>query len=432
MKLKFIYATLALLLLFSCSVEDNLESLMQDNNEIVTYKVTQEEAQSIVQGFVDEMSFISSTRSANEMSHKEISSVYALRKNLIQTRSGADGNDFPIDLDTLMYVVNFSNDNGFVLVAADKRTEPIFAIVDEGNFNFELLSEEDNDMFLTFLDYAISTELDDIENFSGNISQTRATSNGWTINTKYAPILKTKWSQGGENNPNSYGKYCPNKTTGCTVIATAQILSHFQTISHVNWSYNGVGASSDLHWSQIISDCENNNGVLSSTYTPQSLNEVAHLCRYLGIAFGAKYNSDGSTSVGEEDKPIDWFNKWGGLKASKLKEYNESQIITSIKNGNPVYGRGNSGRKKFLGITVKYKGGHAWVYDGYISATKNGKQQNLIHCNWGWGSSKFYNGYYLSKVFDTNSGSEIYDNEVTRSGQSGYYKYNLEYSIISR
>lgn len=48
MKLKFIYATLALLLLFSCSVEDNLESLMQDNNEIVTYKVTQEEAQSIV------------------------------------------------------------------------------------------------------------------------------------------------------------------------------------------------------------------------------------------------------------------------------------------------------------------------------------------------------------------------------------------------
>lgn len=431
MKLKFIYATLALLLLFSCSVEDNLESLMQDNNEIVTYKVTQEEAQSIVQGFVDEMSFISSTRSANEMSHKEISSVYALRKNLIQTRSGADSNDFPIDLDTLMYVVNFSNDNGFVLVAADKRTEPIFAIIDEGNFNFELLSEEDNDMFLTFLDYAISTELDDIENFSGNISQTRATSNGWTINTKYAPILKTKWSQGGENNPNSYGKYCPNKTTGCTVIATAQILSHFQTISHVNWSYNGVGASSDLHWSQIISDCENNNGVLSSTYTPQSLNEVAHLCRYLGIAFGAKYNNDGSTSVGE-DKPIDWFNKWGGLKASKLKEYNESQIITSIKNGNPVYGRGNSGRKKFLGITVKYKGGHAWVYDGYISATKNGKQQNLIHCNWGWGSSKFYNGYYLSKVFDTNSGPEIYDNEVTRSGQSGYYKYNLEYSIISR
>lgn len=42
------------------------------------------------------------------------------------------------------------------------------------------------------------------------------------------------------------------------------------------------------------------------------------------------------------------------------------------------------------------------------------------------------NGYYLSKVFDTNSGLEIYDNEVTRSGQPHYYKYNLEYSVISR
>lgn len=52
--------------------------------------------------------------------------------------------------------------------------------------------------------------------------------------------------------------------------------------------------------------------------------------------------------------------------------------------------------------------------------------------NWGWGASNFYNGYYLSKVFDTNSGPEIYDNEVTRSGQPHYYKYNLEYSVISR
>ena len=42
------------------------------------------------------------------------------------------------------------------------------------------------------------------------------------------------------------------------------------------------------------------------------------------------------------------------------------------------------------------------------------------------------NGYYLSKVFDTNSGPEIYDNEVTRRGQPHYYKYNHEYSVISR
>lgn len=72
----------------------------------------------------------------------------------------------------------------------------------------------------------------------------------------------------------------------------------------------------------------------------------------------------------------------------------------------------------------------ACALDGYISATKDGKQQNLIHCNWGWGGSR--NGYYLSKVFNTPSGAEINDNEITRGGTAYYYKYNLEYSIISK
>ncbi len=366
-----------------------------------------------------------SRNSAKEQS-KEIANINVLRSDFIRTRT--EGSNIPIGIDTLIYVVNFSNNNGFVLVAADKRTEPIFAIIEEGNFSFEQLEKEENDMFLTFLDHAISTELEDIKNFKDNL-QTRATSKGWTILTQYSPILKTQWSQGGKSNPNSYGKYCPNKTTGCTVTATAQILSHFKTPTRVSWSHNGFGGSSDLYWTQILSDCEKYNGVLSPERTPQSLDQVAHLCRYLGNSFGADYNSDGSTGV-KENKPIDWFNKWSGLKATKLKEYNESQIISAIKNGNPVYARGNSGRKKFLGITIKYTGGHAWVYDGYILATKNGKQQNLIHCNWGWGTGR--NGYYLSKVFDTNKGAEIKDYEITRSGTSGYYKYNLEYSIISR
>ena len=59
----------------------------------------------------------------------------------------------------------YSNNNGFILVAADKRTEPIFAVVDEGNFQFEQLEKENNDMFLTFLDNTIYTELENIKKF---------------------------------------------------------------------------------------------------------------------------------------------------------------------------------------------------------------------------------------------------------------------------
>ena len=152
-----------------------------------------------------------SRNSAKEQS-KEIANINVLRSDFIRTRT--EGSNIPIGIDTLIYVVNFSNNNGFVLVAADKRTEPIFAIIEEGNFSFEQLEKEENDMFLTFLDHAISTELEDIKNFKDNL-QTRATSKGWTILTQYSPILKTQWSQGGKSNPNSYGKYCPNRQQFC-------------------------------------------------------------------------------------------------------------------------------------------------------------------------------------------------------------------------
>lgn len=38
----------------------------------------------------------------------------------------------------------------------------------------------------------------------------------------------------------------------------------------------------------------------------------------------------------------------GGLNASSLKGYNESNIISAIKSGYPVLGRGNSGKKRYL------------------------------------------------------------------------------------
>ena len=149
----------------------------------------------------------------------------------------------------------------------------------------------------------------------------------------------------------------------------------------------------------------------------------------------ADYESDG-TAVNKK-KAINWMNDWGGLNATKLADYSVSPIISAIKSNKLVYARGNSGRKKFLGITVSYTGGHAWVYDGYVSASSGGAISNLLHCNWGWGGSK--DGYYISGAFNTNNYAEIYDWEVTKSsgegqdeGNEGNFQYNLEYSIVSR
>ena len=297
------------------------------------------------------------------------------------------------------------------------------AIIDEGSFCIDSLSENEDEGFLSFIDYAIKMEIQDIKNYI-DLPQSRSVeTSGYKIISEYKPILHTKWTQ-----QSVYGQYCPNGIAGCVVIATAQILSHYKTIGYVSWSHNGAMGASTLHWDKIISDCDNNNGKLIYSSCQTSANEVAHLVRFLGVALKADYKKN-TTSV-KSSRAIDWLNDKGGLNATSLKGYNEKSIISAIQSGYPVYARGNSGKKKVLGIRVGWKGGHAWVYDGVINASKDGKSSNFIHCNWGWGGYK--NGYYLSKVFNTNVGAIIYDSSDNQTGSSSNYKYNLEYSIIKR
>lgn len=404
----------------SCTNDDNTIDTAPVE-ELNSYKVSPIEAGNAALDFVTAVRIGSSTRGDNiNREVPQIKSVTPLCKDEITTRSINCDND-DIDIDTLFYIVNFEEENGYVLVAADKRTEPIYAIVDSGNYVMGELASERNEGFLTFLERAAEHEIWDISDNAGG-GGSSSSSGTWTVISKKEPLLKTRWSQ-----KEPYSSFCPNKIAGCVVTATAQILSYYQTIGSVSWNYNGSGTSAILNWSRIIYDCESNNGKLSSYVHPASSYEVATLIRYLGNAMGADYDTN-ATHIGES-KGIDWMNNWGGLKASKLKDFNETNIINAIKENKLVYGRGNRKKVKVLGITVGYKNGHAWIYDGYITGKKNGKTYNLVHCNWGWGGDN--NGYYLCEVFNTGTGAEFPDSGCDET-QDYYYKYNLEYSIVSR
>lgn len=421
---KMLFLLLLVVGMASCSNDDleKVDSVIPKQNQLTSFKISPEEAKMELGNFMNQLNASSTrTRSVGQM---EIADVFPIRNGVHTRATSSDvSNSDDVDIDTLLYAINFTNNQGFALVAADKRTTPIFAVIDEGSFSVDSLSEDKDEGFLTFIDYAIKMEIQDIENYKES-SQTRSlVTNGYTINSEYVPILHTKWTQ-----QSVYGQYCPNGIAGCVIIATAQILSHYKTIGHVNWSYNGTMGSSYLHWDKIISDCDNNNGKLINYSCATSANEVAHLVRYLGIALGADYNKK-STSA-KSSKAVDWFNKWGGLNASSLKGYSENAIISAIKSGYPVLARGNSGKKKVLGIRVGWKGGHAWVYDGVLVASKEGKTNNFVHCNWGWGGSK--NGYYISKAFNANVGATIHDSSESQTGSASNYKYNLEYSIVKK
>lgn len=412
-------------MLISCSDESIIENRNDEisiteleNNQ---YKVTVDEAKEVAVNFINAFKKVSSTRSRNV----DIENVEVIEVEEKVTRSiGLDEG-----IDTLFYAVNLSNNGGYVLVGADKRIEPIWGISDEGKFSMSIVEENPN--FAYFLNLAVGKAVYDIKTNIASITSVnpRLEDYDGVIFANYS--LNTKWGQGAP-----YNMYCPGPYTGCVAVAVSQILSHFPVIGNVSWSDNSSSGSATLHWNQILNDCFKYDGKLTLYDTPQSANEIAHLMRYLGVVLKADYKDTG-TSISSKDA-INWINDWTSLTATSLKEYNENEVFmgTNAFSNKIVYMRGNRGKKKFIGITIKYTGGHAWVADGSMTVRRKSDSRlvNLFHFNWGWNGN--CNGYFLAAVFDS-SNPAIADSELPGysnlldEGTEGNYQYNVEYSIIS-
>lgn len=420
---KFVFL---LFLLYSCSNENETNlSNHTTQQSINSYKVSAQEARVIAVNFAKVFKATDGKKSRNTVSISA-KDVNVVNVNRSSTRSISYG--FPIP-DTLLYAVNLSNNNGYVLVSADKRASQILGIIDKGEYDENDIKTNHN--YAYFLNLALGQIIGEIKSYKDTIRLKTRSLDDYTVLIPNLAFnrLSTNW---GQNSP--YNIFCPGKYTGCVATAAAQILSKYMTPTHVSWRDNNLSGSSDIHWSQVLSDCRKNNGRLNQSDSPLSSIEIAHLMRYLGVVLDAKYSNDG-TSI-KSSKAIDWFNNISGLKATSLKDYNITDIhnaigLTSLTN--IVYMRGNSGRKKFLGITISYTGGHAWICD--VGTTVIQKSTNqfipLFHFNWGWDGQN--NGFFLAKVFDSRNPA-IGDWEYDTGGQNpntSNFKYHVQYSIIS-
>ncbi|QFQ11676.1 hypothetical protein C7Y71_000785 [Pseudoprevotella muciniphila] len=439
--------------LASCSNEDELTDFNSMNDVVQTenssdtdylkYKRTPEEAEDLVLDFLSEVSaqqVMSSKKRLLKQATPKIANVEALSKSSSMKRGKLKDIEPVSGIDTLLYMVNFTDDSGFAIVAADKRTDPLIAFIDEGNFSAEDLATEENEGFLLALESAIDNELADIEAYNeDSVTQTNhyqpklkdLDTKGWTINTIKTPLLQTNWGQGIP-----YNTYCPelpdyyinignHAATGCVITALAQMLSYYQVVTEVPYVASIPQIQTTLHWSQIIQDSQNNNGHLNNT-TSQSTNEVACLMRYLGTCITVDY---GVTSGAQKEDATN-FLKVKGLNVSKWADFKESRIINTLSQNYIMFGSGYGERKKIAGITYKYTKGHVWIYDGYLNATKDNNTLNMVHCNWGWNGTR--NGYYFCKVFNTRLGGEIPDDGDNTYIESLYdFRYKFEYAIVA-
>ncbi|MDR2918995.1 MAG: C10 family peptidase [Tannerella sp.] len=395
--------------LFSCNKDDLFEAKYEINkiSKSANYrpKLTEDEAIKNLQSFLNELDQSSegsiSTRNKPE---RIIDDVQVIGKKVELVANNDKSNlrnlSSTIQMDTILYLINFEDAGGFAIVSADERSNKIYAIIDEGALDINDIDKVDNPGFNMFMENAIAKELSTIETYdSNNEDKLTLRSNPYVTGHKLSPRLKTKW---GQDEP--YNKFSSNGVTGCVPTAIAQIFSYYCPINNVNYDDNGVKRSSDLNWNNILSDCENSYvfyGALTNNGAPQSSLQVAHLMRYIGIGIGAYYDDYGETSA-SSIKAISWLrNSVGFSKSMKLVDYDAEAAYNALTEGNLIYVSGSSG-----GAT-----GHAWVGDGmfllrYVTMVGNGEPipptyEYYLHCNWGWNGR--CDGYYLD--FDLSTGA---------------------------
>lgn len=391
--LKLLFAAF-LLLLLACQEKQDYETSSQSINSVITGKtITPDDAATIAQKFRDDITQAYPTRST-QLS-KPVATVYAWLSSDIYHHSPTRSTVSEFLPDTLLYIVNYADNDGYALVSANTRIPGVVAYIEEGsltprqeidNPGFQLFLEGYKEYYENTRDYIIPD--DDIHNL-------------WGIYLHLPPLLTTKWGQGAP-----YNKYCftpdnQQAVAGCVAIATAQIAAYHQTPD----SYNGHVYDWDaiMQYEQVP---------VTDTI---AANSVGHLVHDIGVLVGMNY---GVSSSGAYSANVS--SCWNAFGYNYIYDTSTAvfdSIKVEISNNRPVYMKGN-----------KPTGGHAWVVDGILIKYANEVDeffqpievyQNLIHCNWGWNG--YGNGYFIIGAFQ-NKYSPYEDNPT--SFPSGAYNSN--------
>ncbi len=332
--------------------------------------------------------------------------------------------------DTALYVINMENNAGSILIDANDPKEPFLAILDEGGLTKnrfrDLMRQDRTDFgFQLYMDFWYDI---DYNGLGGGTTPPNTDPDpidyiyGWTVYEHYEPKLITRWGQGYTEE--SVGQFCPNYITGCTATATAQILSYFKTPGAVRWfgnmPGNGYGEGfSFIEWDKILLICGRNLGKFDPNFHTEYISQIAHLMRYLGSEFQMEYGRNNSSA--KDEKVYAWFKSKNIGRISSYVNYSDN-IFTALKDGAVAFGSGLN----------RYSEGHAWVYDGYMVASKDDNYQTaqkLIHCNWGYDGK--CNGYFKSKVFKL-AAAEIPDYGSTQGNINDEYTSRLKYFTIEK
>ena len=401
MKKLFFYIAFALGLA-SCSSADNedLISAPQESPEVSNdHRVTQAEAINLAMSFKNGSKGTVLSRS-EESDASDVENVVVVRWEDIYpgvpnpvingddpvSRGRVSGLDArPMPVDTLFYVVNNKNNAGYTVVAADDRTDPIYAMIDKGNYHHgDWTGEKHTEYSIAIVDKAVEALIQDMGIYITVVDKRDDHVSEKDLQVQ-PPMIKTNF---GRSTPLAefFNEYYEGRYFHTLAVAVAQILSIKSTIPQ-NYPH-------DINWEQILTECEENEGL---PYSEESKRQIVELISYLDNCLKNEnwINSVMDNNLGAEE----WFSTQN-LSIMGFKDSSMKGIINSFTTDQLVCMYISQGNY------CKY-----FVIDGYTSLYYNSasgarKIAHLPHCNWGLNGE--FNGYFLGRFFDY---SDEYEND---------------------
>ena len=323
--------------------------------------------------------------------------------------------------DTLFYLVNFSDNQGYALVAADERNTDVYMMSDEGSLD---LSELDPASPLAYFmeqaeEYALY-ELDAFDRIPID-SMDRPVNKDDTISIlipeyhdgewfhvyrdertiDYGTQLTTRWHQ-----DEPYRNLCftdidnSAAPAGCVAVAVGQIMAyHRYPFGYNNHIYN---------WSEMLATPDVANG---SNAAKES---VAYLIRDIGDLVNMDYRYYGSYANPENAVTA---LRLLGYDTGDLIDYSYDMAVASLSEEQPIFAGGWP--------AATNPEGHAWVIDAAQTVIDDEyffevgslllryvlhHGGNYVHCNWGYQTP--VPSWTLSDVFTCGNIHYSYNNKM--------------------
>lgn len=323
--------------------------------------------------------------------------------------------------DTVLSVVNFNENNGFVILTNRADCPELLAISDNGNIQ---LDDIDNPSLRQFIDGAIANLSNKPTRDITPLDPTRPYLYEFVdeYDTIYnvSPMIDVRW---GQSYP--YNTYCPIQNgirtpAGCGPTAAAQIMTHYQHPKSFVWDLDedGISKNTSLDWDKILQhkssgtqrlmvECWCNN----ETHTI-----IGKLIRKLGDKMNAVYYpTETRTTLGSIRNALQEYgyrvsHPTAFGSDSKASTFNGSSIWivigthTNANENNQQYSHFFvvDGRKYIIHHHESYIADPSFTppliieYDEYYT-----EYLDYIHINWGWDGTA--NGYYYNGTYDSRN-----------------------------